>query len=69
MLLSLKERKSMMHSERKRMWLPTLVLRCGYVQEYLLLYSQPKGVKQKYILCISGLVAYRQYIYTTAVVR
>ena len=29
----------------------------------LVLYSQPKGVKQKYILCISGLVAYRQYIH------
>ena len=29
----------------------------------LLLYSQTKGVKQKYILCISGLVVYRQYIH------
>ena len=29
----------------------------------LVLYSQTKGVKQKYILCISGLVAYRQYIH------
>ena len=28
-----------------------------------MLYSQTKGVKQKYILCISGLVAYRQYIH------
>ena len=29
----------------------------------ILLYSQTKGVKQKYILCISGSVAYRQYIH------
>ena len=29
----------------------------------LVLYSQTKGVKQKYILCISGLVVYRQYIH------
>ena len=29
---------------------------------YIVLYSQTIGVKQKYILCISGLVAYRQYI-------
>ena len=29
----------------------------------LMLYSQTKGVKQKYILCISGLVVYRQYIH------
>ena len=29
----------------------------------LLLYSQTKGVKQKYILYISGSVAYRQYIH------
>ena len=27
----------------------------------LLLYSPTKGVKQKYMLCISGLVVYRQY--------
>ena len=39
------------------------------VQVVLVLYSQPKGVKQKYIRCISGLVVYGQYIYTTAVVR
>ena len=31
----------------------------------VMLYSQTKGVKQKYILCISGLVAYRQYIFFT----
>ena len=29
----------------------------------VLLYSQTKGVKQKYILCILGSVAYRQYIH------
>ena len=29
----------------------------------LLLYSQTKGVKQKYILYISGSVVYRQYIH------
>ena len=29
----------------------------------ILLYSQTKGVKQKYIRCISGLVVYRQYIH------
>ena len=28
-----------------------------------LLYSQTKGVKHKYILCIKGLVVYRQYIH------
>ena len=28
-----------------------------------LLYSQTKGVKHKYIQCISGLVVYRQYIH------
>ena len=32
----------------------------------LMLYSQTKGVKQKYILCISGLVAYRQYIHNSS---
>ena len=31
--------------------------------KYILLYSQTKGVKLKYILYISGLVAYRQYIH------
>ena len=29
----------------------------------LMLYSQTKGVKRKYILYISGSVAYRQYIH------
>ena len=29
----------------------------------VLLYSQTKGVKQKYMRCISGLVVYRQYIH------
>ena len=29
----------------------------------VVLYSQTKGVKRKYILCISGSVAYRQYIH------
>ena len=29
----------------------------------IVLYSQTKVVKQKYILCISGLVAYRQFIH------
>ena len=28
-----------------------------------MLYPQTRGVKQKYIQCISGLVVYRQYIY------
>ena len=28
-----------------------------------MLYSQTKGVKQKYILCIPGLVVNRQYIH------
>ena len=32
-------------------------------QHNLMLYSQTKGVKQKYIPCISGLVVYRQYIH------
>ena len=36
---------------------------CAFYHKYILLYSQTKGVKQKYILCISGLVAYRQYIH------
>ena len=31
-----------------------------------MLYSQTKGVKQKYILCISGLVVYRQYIHNSS---
>ena len=31
---------------------------------FVVLYSQTKGVKQKYILCISGLVAYRQYVHS-----
>ena len=34
--------------------------------EKVMLYSQTKGVKQKYILCISGLVAYRQYIHNSS---
>ena len=39
-------------------------LLCLVWKDYMiLLYSQTKGVKQKYILCISGLVAYRQYIH------
>ena len=33
-------------------------------QSSIVLYSQTKGVKQKYILCISGLVVYRQYIHS-----
>ena len=32
------------------------------MDDNIVLYSQTKGVKQKYILCISGLVVYRQYI-------
>ena len=32
----------------------------------IVLYSQTKGVKQKYILCISGLVADRQYIHNSS---
>ena len=37
------------------------LLRAGLVPgANKLLYSQPKGIKQKYILCISGLVAYTQ---------
>ena len=35
----------------------------GKTSRRLMLYSQTKGVKQKYILCILGLVAYRQYIH------
>ena len=31
-----------------------------------MLYSQTKGVKQKYILCILELVAYRQYIHKSS---
>ena len=31
----------------------------------ILLYSQTRGVKQQYILYISGSVAYGQYIHTT----
>ena len=31
-----------------------------------MLYSATKGVKRKYILCISGLVAYRQYIHNSS---
>ena len=34
-----------------------------HTHSILMLYSQTKGVKQKYILCISGLVVYRQYIH------
>ena len=30
---------------------------------FILLYSQTKGLKQKFILCISGSVVYRQYIH------
>ena len=32
----------------------------------IVLYSQTKGVKQKYILCISRSVAYRQYIHNSS---
>ena len=38
-----------------------------YCMYNVLLYSQTKGVKQKYILCISGLVAYRQYIHNCSI--
>ena len=31
-----------------------------------MLYLQTKEVKQKYILCFSGLVAYRQYIHNSS---
>ena len=37
--------------------------RQSHLSCHQLLYSQTKGVKQKYILYISGLVVYRQYIY------
>ena len=40
-----------------------LLLHCFRYIYSIVLYSQTKGVKQKYILCISGLVAYRQYIH------
>ena len=30
---------------------------------HIVVFTQQKGVKQKYILCISGLVVYRQYIH------
>ena len=36
---------------------------CLCICKMILLYSQTKGVKQKYILYISESVAYRQYIH------
>ena len=35
-----------------------------HIKQQIVLYSQTKGVKQKHIQCISGLVEYRQYIYS-----
>ena len=40
-----------------------LILARRFYSVAIMLYSQTKVVKQKYILCISGLVAYRQYIH------
>ena len=41
----------------------TVCLSVCLSERMLLLYSQQKGVNQKYIRCISGLVMYRQYIH------